>query len=93
MHGYGWFLLSPSRTPVLSAESTAFFVDTLGGKIVSVSLEEDVEGGYAAWFDGLGSDQVVLVRPDFYVFGHAAMPEVDALVGELQAKLGSVTPC
>lgn len=33
-----------------------------------VAVVEDVDGTYAAWFDRLASD-VVLVRPDFHLFG------------------------
>ena len=40
----------------------------------------DVEGAYAAWFERLGVE-AVLVRPDFYVFGGASSAaEVNALL-------------
>lgn len=69
----------------LSVESRDFFVDVLKGKCVAVTAEEDDHGEYREWFsDGLGLDHVVLVRPDFYVFGHASAQEVNDLVEQLR---------
>ncbi|BEI84608.1 hypothetical protein CcaverHIS002_0500090 [Cutaneotrichosporon cavernicola] len=89
VHGHGWFLLSFGSQVEISEASSEFFVDVLGGKCVTVSPQEDVKGEYAAWFDRLGKDQVVLIRPDFYVFGHTALVDVDTLVGELRTKMGA----
>jgi hypothetical protein len=36
----------------------------------------------------MGLDHAVLVRPDFYVFGHAQMIKVNALVADLRATMG-----
>jgi hypothetical protein len=49
----------------------------------------DVDGNYARWFDTLGA-RVVLIRPDFHVFGTAPGDNgsVDLLVADL---LRSVT--
>ncbi|BEJ16608.1 hypothetical protein CspHIS471_0600090 [Cutaneotrichosporon sp. HIS471] len=89
VHGHGWFLLSFGSQVEISEASRGFFVDVLGGKCVTVSPHEDAKGEYAAWFERLGKDQVVLIRPDFYVFGHAALVDVDTLVGELRTKMGA----
>lgn len=93
VHGYGWRLVNFGDSSVgdtLSEESKSFFVDRLGGQCVSVSADEDVSGEYRDWFaDDLGADNVVLVRPDFYVFGHAPSSEVDSLVDQLREMMGA----
>ena len=47
----------------------------------------DDEGTYAAWFDELDADAVV-VRPDFYVYDAGAASELVPLLGRLRAHLG-----
>lgn len=93
VHGYGWRLLNfgaDSATDMLSEESKAFFIRILGGKCISVAPEQDFEGEYQSWFtDNLGLDHVVLIRPDFYVFGHAPAQEVNGLVEQLREMLGA----
>lgn len=75
---------------LLSEESRAFFAGTLGGKCISVSSGEDVKGEYRRWFEeDMGLDHAVLIRPDFYVFGHAPKSQVNALVQELRSKMSS----
>ena len=92
VHGYGWRLISYGPDSVearLSQNSTELFMRTLGGRCVHITPEQDEEGEYRDWFENqLGSDHVVLVRPDFYIFGHAPAGEVDGLVNELRVKLG-----
>ncbi|MEN0106461.1 MAG: bifunctional 3-(3-hydroxy-phenyl)propionate/3-hydroxycinnamic acid hydroxylase [Pseudomonas sp.] len=59
----------------------------LGGKSVRLDAELDVEGTYAQWF-AEEEVSVVLVRPDFYVFGAATKAtDTDALVIELCQQL------
>lgn len=93
VHGCGWRLLSLGHTSVeagLSADSRSFFTGVLGGRCISVSPEEDVCGEYTRWFaDDMGADHVVLIRPDFYVFGHAPVAGVNGLVQLLKAKVTS----
>ncbi|MFJ9249666.1 bifunctional 3-(3-hydroxy-phenyl)propionate/3-hydroxycinnamic acid hydroxylase [Streptomyces sp. NPDC101776] len=64
--------------------------ERLGGIAVHIGPDApvtDVEGGYAAWFDEWDRD-VILVRPDFHVFGTAAsLDGADALVRELTERL------
>ena len=95
VYGYGWCLLNIGNRSVqsrLSKESQQFFVDTLRGQCVNVSAEEDSDGEYHNWFaKHMGLDHVVLIRPDFYVFGHAPMDDVEELVDDLRQKLGSGT--
>jgi 2-polyprenyl-6-methoxyphenol hydroxylase-like FAD-dependent oxidoreductase len=47
---------------------------------------EDLDGDYAAWFADQGVE-LVLVRPDFYVFGGGALTDADELVRELSGRL------
>jgi hypothetical protein len=47
---------------------------------------DDVDGDYAAWFEKLGVE-LVLVRPDFYVFGGGTVEDADELVHELADQL------
>jgi hypothetical protein len=84
-------LLSPHRDPaeLLGAEAAAAW-RRLGGVSAHVGSGggyEDVDGGYAAWFAQHGVE-VVLVRPDFYVFGGGALDDADELVGDLMSQLG-----
>jgi flavoprotein hydroxylase len=91
--GHGWTLLSPDCDPVtrLDPELAAFFA-SLGG--ISAWLGEkgpvaDLNGSYARWFSSAGRD-VVLQRPDFYVFGTAPLEGgARRLVGGLRDQLTS----
>jgi flavoprotein hydroxylase len=89
--GSGWTLLGRACDPasVLAADEAAFF-RRLGGRSAHVALDgpaRDVNGMYAEWFADAGID-VVLQRPDFYVFGTAATPDGAAdLVRALRAAL------
>jgi flavoprotein hydroxylase len=72
--GRGWTLLSPSADPAvrLDAEAAAFFA-ALGGVSAQVGADgpvRDLDGTYAKWFTAAGVD-LVLQRPDFYVYGTA----------------------
>lgn len=66
-----------------------FFQRVLGGRCICISDQEDCAGEYREWFGNeMGLDHAVLVRPDFYVFGHAQMSKVNALVADLRATMG-----
>lgn len=92
VHGYGWRLVSFGPDSVgfkLSSASAEQFLGTLGGKCVHIMPGQDQDGEYMGWFGNqLGADHVVLIRPDFYVFGHASAQELDGLVENLRDKLG-----
>ena len=92
IHGYGWRLVVLGAQPEalrLSVENYRFFSSALAGKVVYISEEDDITGGYREWFEGhMGHDCTVLVRPDFYVFGHSPCSGVDDLVNDLRSKLG-----
>lgn len=91
IHGYGWRLVTMSPVPLenlLEADAREFFVDNLAGKCVNIRPDEDVSGEYEQWFQrDLGQDHVVLIRPDFYIFGHTEVADVNMLVRQLQSKM------
>jgi 3-(3-hydroxy-phenyl)propionate hydroxylase/flavoprotein hydroxylase len=85
--GRGFMLVSSSADPCdsLGPEALAFWRG-VHGRSAHVSPQGpvvDVDGAYARWFEQLGAD-LVLVRPDFYIFGAAAdVTEAEALVRSL----------
>jgi 2-polyprenyl-6-methoxyphenol hydroxylase-like FAD-dependent oxidoreductase len=88
--GRGWTLLSRAADPQLSPASAATLAG-LGGIAAGIGGDgrvRDVDGIYERWFADAGAD-IVLQRPDFYVFGTAARSEdADGLVGALARVLG-----
>ncbi|MBI3786467.1 MAG: bifunctional 3-(3-hydroxy-phenyl)propionate/3-hydroxycinnamic acid hydroxylase [Deltaproteobacteria bacterium] len=91
--GRGWTLLSPSADPAskLGREAAAFFA-SLGGVSAHVGADavvQDIDGTYARWFADAGVD-VVLQRPDFYLFGSAtSVKATSSLVNELRRRLAA----
>ncbi len=77
--GSGWTLIGRGHDPSGSlSEPTRMVLADLGGRCINVdavdadvTVATDVEGTYAAWFDQMGVD-TVLIRPDGYVA--AAVP-------------------
>ena len=63
----------------------------LGGLGVTIGAGgyRDVDGSYAEWFELLGA-AVVLVRPDYQVYGASAVAgRADAMVMNLSRQLGA----
>lgn len=90
--GKGWQLLvrASGAAPVIDA-AVLEAVGRLGGVAADfgpLGGTVDVDGVYAAWFESLGAD-AVLVRPDFYVFGTGAAADVKPLLAQAEALLGS----
>jgi 2-polyprenyl-6-methoxyphenol hydroxylase-like FAD-dependent oxidoreductase len=88
--GRGWTLLGRSGDPLagLDRETAAFFA-SLGGIAAHVGRDapvRDLDGTYGEWFARAGVD-VVLQRPDFYLFGTAPAGGAGALVGDLRRAL------
>jgi 3-(3-hydroxy-phenyl)propionate hydroxylase len=88
--GSGWVLLSRSGDPVdqLDAGLADWFA-SIGGIGVGVGASGpviDVDGTYEEWFARAGVD-VVLQRPDFYLFGTASDGDANALVRDLRHQL------
>jgi 2-polyprenyl-6-methoxyphenol hydroxylase-like FAD-dependent oxidoreductase len=82
--GRGWLLLANEAdiAGALGDEARAL-LGTLGGHVVSVTADADVDGTYRDWFAEHGV-RVVLVRPDFYVYGTEPDPAgADRLVADL----------
>lgn len=89
--GGGFTLLAAAGDPRdgLGDDDRAL-LDALGAR--AVSLDDDADGRMRAWLAEHGA-HAVLVRPDFYVFGSAAVPaELPALVADLRALLPEFTP-
>ena len=85
--GLGWRLLCRRGAAAIDPTLAAGFAG-LGGAVVDLGPDgavADVDGSYGRWFDELGAD-AVLQRPDGYVFGSAAVPDV--LLASLLAQLG-----
>lgn len=87
--GYGWTVLGqPGAFAALGAETRAWaegyglrFVEIGEGAPVS-----DDEGTYGAWFDELGAD-VVVVRPDFYIYDAGPAGDLDQVLRTLRSSL------
>jgi len=89
--GSGWTLVGRSVDPTarLTPDAAAFFASLggIGAHVGGAGAVRDVDGAYARWFDEAGVD-VVLQRPDFYVFGTAARAEdTSVLVAQLRDAL------
>lgn len=82
-------ILSRGGDPLSTMSDDALAAwQSLGGLVVRLGDElSDTDGAYTRWFDELGAD-LVLVRPDFYVFGAGAMDEAGAMVSELAEQIG-----
>ena len=91
--GRGWTLLSPFCDPAaqLDAAAAAFFA-SIGGISAQVGPDgpvRDVDGSYAKWFAAAGVE-VVLQRPDFYIFGTASTANgAGKLISQLRRALTS----
>jgi hypothetical protein len=91
--GNGFALVSPVGDPVqqLDPELSAFFrsVGGVSAHVAPLGQIADLNGGYARWF-AAQRVEVVLQRPDFYVFGAGEKIEgARALVAELRARLSA----
>ena len=91
--GYGWILLTISEDPLeaqLDPVSHRFFCEDLKGKCISIRPEQDHEAEYQRWFaTAMRPGDVVLIRPDFYVFGHCPQKDLDTLLRDLRTKIGA----
>lgn len=90
--GYGWFVLSRRDVPGITGAAQEV-VDRLGARLLCVgpvgSDAEviDLEDRYAAWFDELAAE-AVLVRPDFYVYSALeSVNDVEASLLELGTRV------
>jgi 3-(3-hydroxy-phenyl)propionate hydroxylase len=89
--GRGWTLLCRGADPLDHLDSaTATFFSSIGGVGAGVGRDgpiRDLDGTYARWFDRARAE-IVLQRPDFYVFGAGASArDAGALVKALQSAL------
>ena len=91
--GTGWQLLmhgGEAPAPLdADARATIRRLDVVTADFGPQGDTVDLDGSYAAWFDRLGVE-AVLVRPDFYVFGTSSAGEVGSLLAAADAALGPV---
>lgn len=91
--GYGWVVISRAGHPArdVSPENDAWARET-GAVLAAVGGDRadlvDVDGGYAAWFDEIGAE-VVVVRPDFYVYDAGPASELNGILDRLRSALRS----
>jgi 3-(3-hydroxy-phenyl)propionate hydroxylase len=92
--GGEWQLISRVGDPAepLSAEDLAWFRQ-VGGMIADVSRAgpiHDLDGGYERWF-AAHECEVLLARPDFYVFAAGEHTEIPGFVSRLRQALESTS--
>lgn len=89
--GKGWQLLVRGKDAALVLDGEALAVLARLGAVIAdfgpAGDTADIDGTYAAWFDRLGVE-AVLVRPDFYIFGSSSLADVGALVQSVRTMLG-----
>jgi 2-polyprenyl-6-methoxyphenol hydroxylase-like FAD-dependent oxidoreductase len=88
--GRGFLIIARNGNPeaALSSKDTAFW-QMLGGRYVTIGEGglEDVDGYYTGLMDEYGCD-VIVKRPDFYIFGAARTLEgLPALLADLRSQL------
>ena len=86
--GGDWQLITRAGTPQLDEETAAWFA-SIGGTVTAVSPTgsvADVDGAYASWFTEHDCD-VLLSRPDFYVFGAGSTADALPLLLQLRTAL------
>jgi hypothetical protein len=82
----------PSWFPQPEFQTSLQFIEDFAVALADFSPSgdtKDLDGVYGGWFDRLGAD-VVLVRPDFYVFGTSSFEDVNALVQAAQCAMGPI---
>jgi flavoprotein hydroxylase len=88
--GRGWTLISSAGDPASHlAPDAAEFFRSLGGISAHVGAHgpvRDLDGAYAQWFSAAGVD-VVLQRPDFYVYGTSSVDRAGEVLSELRRAL------
>jgi hypothetical protein len=91
--GKGWQLLMRSNGVAAALDHTSLqIIEDFTVAVADFGPggdTEDLDGVYGAWFDRLGAD-VVLVRPDFYVFGTSSVENVNALLLAAQRAIGPI---
>ncbi len=88
--GAGWRLVmtgpAASASPLAAADDLAWF-EAIGGAVVAIDPQVDVDDTYGAWFAEHGV-AAALQRPDLHLFGTAASAaDVPALLADLRATL------
>lgn len=91
--GYRWRVISPKHIdlsvldPELREWSTSFIdvVRVSRGRLPGVAI--DIDATYARWFETKGVD-LVIERPDHYLFGAGSLSELSKLLEQLRDAIG-----
>jgi hypothetical protein len=90
IYGSGWTLFTRTATDVHLAGPDAAFFAAIGGRVVSITETEDIEGTYREFFK-VNELAAIIYRPDFRIFGTATEDaEIPALVSRLHDRLSAV---
>jgi 3-(3-hydroxy-phenyl)propionate hydroxylase len=81
----------PHRVQTALKDLGITLVALAGPETTGVTVFEDVDGIYASWLDELTAD-VVLVRPDFHVYGAGSSEEASDLATGFLSCLGGLKP-
>ncbi len=86
--GSGFTIVSTVDSPAVHLDPSRLdFLKSIGAQLVHVGGDVvDVEGKYADYLSGAGWE-VVVTRPDFYVFGGGSLADLPAIVDELARHL------
>ncbi len=86
VHGAGWRLVTVDPAPIDRASPAAEWFASIGGRVVTVSGDDDV---YGRWFTEHDTT-AALQRPDFHLYGTAASPAGAAtLIDRLRTRLAN----
>jgi hypothetical protein len=85
--GRGFMIVARGEEPALSADDLAFW-RSLGGAIARLGegALEDTDGVYTRLMDEYGCD-VLIMRPDYYLFGACRHADLGATLADLRAQL------
>jgi 3-(3-hydroxy-phenyl)propionate hydroxylase len=96
--GWGFTLLAVDADPLEHVgDPQKAILDAIGARCFRLSAEPragaliDVTGTLRGFLEGYGAE-VVLIRPDFYVFGAGSLEQLPALVEDLAEQLGILLP-
>jgi hypothetical protein len=96
--GYGWLVLTTQTAAelagVMSSEDLALLAELCARTVTIGSSVEadarDTDGRYVEWFQSMSAD-VVIIRPDFYIFSATPVTELKDALGALRECVAQVS--